>query len=99
MKSRIRHSAAPLITTIQKLCSEDLAKENDFLRQENRILHSKMGKQIPSTEADPHRLVRYSMRIRDLDPRQPMTNNATPSQFLVCPGVCRPTLLPTGIGC
>ena len=45
------HSAAPLITTIQKLFSEDLAKENDFLRQENKILRSKLGKRVPLTKA------------------------------------------------
>jgi hypothetical protein len=33
MKSRLYRAAGPLITKIQKLFSEDLAKENDFLRQ------------------------------------------------------------------
>jgi len=37
MKTRRVASAAPLITKIQKLFSEGLARENDFLRQENRI--------------------------------------------------------------
>ncbi len=46
MKSRLLRTAAPLITKIQKLFSEDLAKENDFLRQENKILRSKLGKRI-----------------------------------------------------
>ena len=52
MKSRIYRTAAPLITRIQKLFSEDLAKENDFLRQENKILRSKLGKRVPLTESD-----------------------------------------------
>jgi hypothetical protein len=43
MTANFRHAAAPLINTIQKLFSEDLAKENDFLRQENKILRSKLG--------------------------------------------------------
>ena len=43
MKSHIYRSAAPLITRIQKLFSHDLAKENDFLHQENKILRSKLG--------------------------------------------------------
>ncbi len=43
MKSRLCGAAAPLITRIQKLFSEDLAKENDFLHQENKILCSKLG--------------------------------------------------------
>jgi regulator of replication initiation timing len=47
MKSRIYRSAAPLITRIRKLFSEDLAQENDFLRQENKILRSKLGKRVP----------------------------------------------------
>jgi hypothetical protein len=33
MTANFRRSAVPLITTIQKLFSEDLAKENDFLRR------------------------------------------------------------------
>ena len=51
MKSRLLRTAAPFITTIQKLFSEDLAKENDFVRQENKILRSKLGKRVPLTEA------------------------------------------------
>ena len=37
MTATFRRSATLLITTIQKLFSEDLAKENSFLRQENKI--------------------------------------------------------------
>ena len=59
MIANLRRSAAPLITTIQRLFSEDLAKENDFLRQENRILRSKLGRRVPLTEANPRTLVRY----------------------------------------
>jgi len=59
-----RRSAVPLITTIQKLFSEDLAKENDFLRQENKILRSKLGKRVPLTEADCRLLVRYGLPIK-----------------------------------
>ena len=47
MKSRIYRTAAPLITRIQKRFSEDLAKENAYLLQENRILRSKLGKRVP----------------------------------------------------
>jgi len=65
MKSCLRRTAAPLITTIRKLFSEDLAKENDFLRQENKILRSKLGNRVPLTEADRRVLVQYGMRIRD----------------------------------
>ena len=58
-------TAVPLITRIQQLFSEDLAKENDFLRQENLILRRKLGKRVPLTEADRRTLVRYGLQIRD----------------------------------
>lgn len=64
MKPCLR-SATPLITTIQKLFSKDLAKENDFLRQENKILRSKLGKRVPLTEADRRMLVRYGLPIKE----------------------------------
>jgi putative transposase len=65
MTANLRRSAAPLITTIQKLFSEDLAKENDFLRQENKILRSKLGRRVPLTEADRRILVRYGLTIKE----------------------------------
>ena len=65
MKSRFYRTAAPLTTRIQKLFSEDLAKENDFLRQESKILRSKFGKRVPLTETDRRILVRYGMPIKD----------------------------------
>ena len=65
MKSRFYRTAAPLITRIRKLFSEDLAKENDFLRQENKILRSKLCKRVPLTETDRRTLVRYGMPIKD----------------------------------
>jgi putative transposase len=65
MTANFRCSAAPLITTIQKLFSEDLAHENDFLRQENKILRSKLGKRVLLTEADRRLLVRYGLPIKE----------------------------------
>jgi len=65
MPAHFRRSAAPLITTIQKLFSEDLARGNDFLRQENKILRSKLGKRVPLTEADRRTLVRYGLCIKE----------------------------------
>ena len=65
MKSRFYRTAAPLITKIHKLFSKDLAKENDFLRQENKILRSKLGKRVPLNETDRRTLVRFGMRIKD----------------------------------
>jgi len=42
-----------------------LAKENDFLRQENKTLRSKLGKRGPSTETDRRTLVRYGLPIKN----------------------------------
>jgi hypothetical protein len=60
-----RNSANPLLAKIQWLFSRALALQNDCLRQENRILRSKLGPRVPLTEADRRVLVRYGLRIRD----------------------------------
>ena len=65
MTANLRRSAAPLITTIQRPFGEDLAKENDFLRQENRILRSKLGKRVPLTESDRRTLVRFGLSLKE----------------------------------
>ena len=59
-----RNSANLLIAKIQRLFRRDLALENDFLRQENRILRSKLGSRVPLTEADRRVLVKYGLRIK-----------------------------------
>ena len=64
MKSGFCRTAAPLITKIQKLFGKELAKENDFLRQENQILRGKLGKRVSLTETDRRTLVRYGMPIK-----------------------------------
>ena len=65
MKLSARNSASPPITKIHKLFSRDLALENDYLRQENRILRNKLGARVPLTEADRRILVRYGLRLKD----------------------------------
>jgi hypothetical protein len=35
------------------------------LRQENKILHRKLGSRVPLTEADRRVLLKYGLRIRD----------------------------------
>ena len=65
MRSHIYRTAAPFLTWIQKLFSEDLARENDYLRQENKILRSKLSKRVPLTERDRRTLVRYGMPLKD----------------------------------
>jgi putative transposase len=59
------YSANPLIAKVQQLFSRDLALENDCLRQENKILRSKLGARVPLTEADRRLLVKYGLRIKD----------------------------------
>ncbi len=56
--------ANPLLAKVQRLFSRDLALENDFLRQENRILRRKLGSRVPLTEAERRVLVRYGLKIR-----------------------------------
>ena len=64
MNSSSRNSANPLIAKIAQLFSRDLALENDYLRQENKILRSKLGARVPLTESDRRILVKYGLRIR-----------------------------------
>ena len=42
----------------------ELAMENDFLRHENKILRSKLGKRITLCDKDRRDLVKYGLRIR-----------------------------------
>src|SRR5665811_2212203 len=65
MKFSSRRSTHPLITRIDQLFNRDLALENDYLRQENRILRSKLGRRVPLTESDRRTLVKYGLRIKD----------------------------------
>ena len=58
-------SANRLLARIAKLFNEQLALENDYLRQENRILRSKLGKRVPLTDVERGILVKYGLRIRD----------------------------------
>jgi hypothetical protein len=64
MNRNSQHSANPLIAKVQQLFSRDLAIENDYLRQENKILRSKLGIRVPLTEADRRILVKYGLRIK-----------------------------------
>ena len=65
MNSSSQNSANPLIAKVRQLFSRDLALENDYLRQENKILRSKLGARVPLTEADRRILVKYGLRIKD----------------------------------
>ena len=59
MKSDVRSSTNPLITKVQQLFSRNLALENDYLRQENKILRGKLGARVPLTQADRRVLAKY----------------------------------------
>lgn len=65
MESDPRESGQPLIAQIRKLFRRDLALENDYLRQEDKILRGKLGKRVSLTERERRILVRYGMRIKD----------------------------------
>ncbi len=65
MKPDPAQASQPLIAQIQKLFSRDLTLENDYLRQENRILRGKFGQRVPLTDGERRILVRCGMRIRD----------------------------------
>jgi hypothetical protein len=65
MNGTTQNSANPLISKIHRLFSRDLALENDYLRQENKILRSKLGDRVSLTEADRRILVKYGLRIKD----------------------------------
>ena len=65
MENTITNSANALLSQIRQLFKNDLALENDFLRQENRILRSKLGKRVPLTDKNRRVLVKYGLRIRE----------------------------------
>ena len=64
MKSGFSKSTNSLIAKIDQLFNRDLALENDYLRQENRILRSKFGRRVPLTEADRRILVNTACASR-----------------------------------
>src|SRR5260370_6478574 len=62
MNSSSPNSANPWIAKVHQLFSRDLALENDYLRQENKILRSKLGARVPLSESDRRILVKYGLR-------------------------------------
>ena len=64
MSTSAQISTNPLVTKVHQLFSRDLALENDFLRQENKILRSKLGSRVALTEADRLVLVRYGLPLK-----------------------------------
>jgi dephospho-CoA kinase len=58
-------SAELLIAKIRTLFNRNLALQNDYLRQENKILRSKLGKRVPLNESERRLLVKYGLPIKD----------------------------------
>lgn len=62
------NSANPLISKVQQLFGRNLALENDYLPQENKILRRKFGAHVPLSESDRRILVKYGLRIKNFTP-------------------------------
>jgi hypothetical protein len=58
-----------LIAKIRTLFIRDLALQNDYLRQENKILRSKLGKRVPINESERRVLVKYGCLTRTVSMR------------------------------
>ena len=58
-------SANLLIAKIKSLFDRDLALQNDYLRQENKILRSKLGKRVSLNESERRLLVKYGLPVKD----------------------------------
>ena len=58
-------SADLLLTKIKNLFNRDLALQNDYLRQENRILRSKLPRRVRLDDKERRLLVKYALRIKD----------------------------------
>lgn len=58
-------SADLLIVKIAKLFNSDLALQNNYLRQENKILRSKLGKRVPLNQSERKLLVKYGLPVKD----------------------------------
>jgi hypothetical protein len=54
-----------LIAKIRNLFNRDLAMQNDYLRQENKILRSKLGKRVPLNENERRVLVKYGLPVKE----------------------------------
>jgi putative transposase len=65
MNQIVTQSADDLISGFTQLIDHDLALELAYLRQENRILRSKLGKRVYLTDDDRHVLVQYGLPIKN----------------------------------
>lgn len=65
MSQSVTQPANELLFEINQLFNNDLALENDYLRQENKILRSKLGKRVSLTDNERHILVQYGLLIKN----------------------------------
>ena len=65
MTPALLDSADLLLAKIKNLFNRDLALQNDYLRQENKILRSKLGKRVALNDREHKLLVKYGLRIKD----------------------------------
>ncbi len=65
MTNTLLDSADLLINKIKRLFHCDLAMQNDYLRQENKILRSKLGRRVNLSDTERKVLVKYGLRIKD----------------------------------
>ncbi len=56
---------ADLLSRLKNLFNRDLALQNDYLRQENKILRGKLGKRVALNDSERRLLVKYGLRIKD----------------------------------
>ncbi len=65
MEKEVTDSADSLFEKLYALFKKDIVLENDYLRQENIILRSKLGKRVPLTGAERRILAKYGIRIKN----------------------------------
>jgi hypothetical protein len=65
MTPALLDSADLLLAKIKNLFNRKLALQNDYLRQENKILRGKLGKRVALNDRERRLLVKYGLRIKD----------------------------------
>lgn len=65
MDGILSQPATFFLAAIGRLLKSRTALENAYLRQENKILRSKLGRRVPLTEDERTVLVRYGLLIKN----------------------------------
>lgn len=64
MTSALLESADLHLSELRNLFNRELAFQNDYLRQENKILRSKLGRRVVLSNGERRVLVNYGLRIK-----------------------------------